>query len=354
MYEVPVRQSKEEMRSEIERLKSQQTMNERVLAALVSGDESEQVLDQLRSGETLESITGRLNTGKSTPSTSAVPSRGSVASSSFSTAAFSEHHTDASHSGLRTGSWAEWGGENSTTHSAAEAAHSDTMTWSSEADSTWQQLPSVPFHQESASANISRGGRVVFLGPGQYRNLQGPKYTEPWTTVSSDIDLIQHLIALYFCWEYPTFAPLDQGMFLRDFRDGIPRYCSSLLVNAMLAVGCRFSSSYGARADPNDMTTAGDHFFAEAVRIFEQQEDHHQLTTIQALGLMSIREASRGHTSSSIYYCGQSIRLAVEMGLHLTMSSGGGDETIAERTVRCATFWGAFSLDQYVKSRSCP
>lgn len=345
MYEVPVRQSKEEMRTEIERLKSQQTLNERVLAALVSPDEADHVLDQLRSGETLESITERLHTGKSTPSSTGIlPSRGSVASSSHSTARFGDPYTDAPRSGLRTGSWPEWGGESSTAHSVAEATDPEAMTWSPEVDGTWHQQSGSSFHQEAPPETAS--GRTIFLGPGSYRNLQGPKFTEPWTTVTDDVEFVQHVMALYFCWEYPTFATLDQGTFLRDFRDGIPRYCSSLLVNAMLAVGCRCSTDYRARADPNDRTTAGDHFFAEAVRIFEQQEDHHQLTTIQALGLMSIREASRGHTSSSIFYCGQSIRLAIEMGLHLDIGGGGGDETISERIVRCATFWGAFSLDQ--------
>jgi hypothetical protein len=331
------------MRTEIERLKTRQSLNERVLAALVS-DEAEQVLDQLRSGETIESITGRLNTGKSTPSTEALPSRGSVASS-YSTAPFSDAYSDASHTSLRTGSWPEWGGETSTAHSDAETTHTETMAWSPVIDNTWHQQSSLSFHRGATAEIMSDGGRANFLGPGSYRNLQGPNYTAPWTNVTSDGDFIQHLMALYFCWEYPTFATLDQGVFLRDFRDGIPRYCSSLLVNAMLAVGCGCSTHYAARAEPNDSSTTGDHFFAEAVRLFEL-EDHRHLTTIQALGLMSIREASRGHTSRGIFYSSQAIKLAVEMGLHLEMSRDGGNETDAERTVRCATFWGAFSLDQ--------
>lgn len=347
MYEIPVRQSKEEMRTEIERLRAEQTLNGRIMAALVSSDESEQVLEQLRSGETLKSITERLDRGNSTPSNGMMHSRGSVTSSSYSTVPFSDAYTDTSHSSQRTGPWQDWGGEGSSAaHSATESTHPNAMAWSPEVDTSWHEHTGSPYHRDATAEIMSAGSRTTFLGPGSYRNLQGPNYIEPWTTVTSDIEFIQHLMALYFCWEYPTFATLDQGMFLRDFRDGIPRYCSSLLVNAMLAVGCRCSTDYASRADANDKTTAGDHFFAEAVRIFEQQEDHHHLTTIQALGLMSIREASRGHTSNSIYYSGQSIRLAIEMGLHLEARGEGGEESNAERTVRCATFWGAFSLDQ--------
>lgn len=342
------------MRTEIERLRTQQQLSGRVLAALTT-DESEQVLDQLRSGETIEAITGNLDKRKSPPSRGAFQQSQSKSASPYSSLTFS----DAPQSNTRTGSWTEWGGEGSTSFQAAEATHPDAMQWSPEAsrssshapgflvESPWQQHSSGALPRGDSTSEIMKsGGRGTFLGAGSFQNLQGPNYSDPWTTVTSDVELIQHLMALYFCWEYPTFATLDQGTFLADFKNGNPRYCSSLLVNSMLAVGCRCSTNYAARADPNDSTTAGDHFFAEAVRIFESQTDHHQLTTIQALGLMSIREASRGNTSNSHYYSGQSIRLAIEMGLHLGMESDGSEESNAERTVRCATFWGAFSLDQ--------
>ncbi|RKK64716.1 hypothetical protein BFJ69_g16586 [Fusarium oxysporum] len=87
--------------------------------------------------------------------------------------------------------------------------------------------------------------------------------------------------------------------------------------------------------------SAGDHFFKESQRLFDQATDHHSLTTVQALGIMSIREASCGRSSESRYYAGQSIRLAFEMGLHRTPDKGDKEELV----VQLATFWGAFSLD---------
>jgi hypothetical protein len=153
-------------------------------------------------------------------------------------------------------------------------------------------------------------------------------------------------MALYFCWEYPTFASLSKEHFLEDFNTGNPRHCSPLLVNALLALGCRFSNQPQARADPNKAETAGDHFFAEAIGILETQTDRHILTIVQALGLMAIREASCGRSSKSLFYSSQSIRLAVEMGLHLDLQKGKDAETEEDLAVRAATFWGAFSLDQ--------
>ncbi|KAJ0339998.1 hypothetical protein COL922a_003829 [Colletotrichum nupharicola] len=164
---------------------------------------------------------------------------------------------------------------------------------------------------------------------------------ENWTNITEDGSLVRHLLALYFCWEYPTFASLSKEHFLRDFQNGISRYCSPILVNALLALGCRFSSKSSTRANPSDPYTSGDHFFKEAQRLFYLEDDHHTLTTIQALGIMSIREASCGRDSESWYYAGQSIRLAIEMGLHQLQDDGDHDEF----AVQAATFWGAFALD---------
>ena len=62
---------------------------------------------------------------------------------------------------------------------------------------------------------------------------------------------------------------------------------------------------------------------------------------------MSIREASCGRISESIFFSGQSMRLAIEMGLHLEAEDSDDDRaTDADKAVRGATFWGAFSLDE--------
>jgi hypothetical protein len=122
----------------------------------------------------------------------------------------------------------------------------------------------------------------------------------------------------------------------------------------LLALGCRFSNKPEAREDANHPDTSGDHFFKECLRLFFREADHHCLTTIQALGIMSIREASCGRISISEYYAGQSMRLALEMGLHKDYNfdkKQGEDED--HGIVRLATFWGAFALDKLAGTSSC-
>lgn len=88
------------------------------------------------------------------------------------------------------------------------------------------------------------------------------------------------------------------------------------------------------RANSKDSHSAGGQFFEESQRLFNQETDHHSLTTIQALGIISIREASCSRASESQYYAKQSIQLAFEMCLHRTHDEGDEDELI----VQSATF----------------
>ena len=179
-----------------------------------------------------------------------------------------------------------------------------------------------------------------------------------WTTVTTETEVVVHLINMYFTWHYPYFTTLSKSLFYRDCLLGKPPgtpkrtvYCSSLLVNAMLALGCHFTSSPAGCADPNDQTTKGDHFFAEAKRLIVENDEYEKpkLTTIQALCLMSVREAGCGREAKGWVYSGMSFRMAQDMGLNL--DSGGmtnSKETMDEGEIdaRRVTFWGCFLFDK--------
>lgn len=178
----------------------------------------------------------------------------------------------------------------------------------------------------------------------------GPKLNDQsWTSATTDGELVEHLLALYFCWEYPIFATVSKEHFMEDFRKGYARYCSSLLVNALLALACRFSDKPKNILNVDNHIAAGDVFFAEALYLYKSEQDHHKLTSIQALGVMSIREASFGRINESSFLSTQSIRLAIEMGLHERTTEENEDtdeEDNIEESVRRATFWGAYSLNE--------
>lgn len=364
VYEAPVRQSKENLRHEIESLRRQQRHSESILSALVRPELVEEVLQRLRQGQSIENISEWLGAGSAFPSGGgALPGfarpgepRSGVTLPPLSTYAgtlagaggynamgMSPVPGQAHGMNQDFDSNSPWNfSSQSQTVSTRSDSHPDAMQWTSEAPprsrvGMWLQDQSSD--QSPAEGPQYRGVDQV-LAPLDSPEMKVAPGT--WTGVTKDPNLVSHLLALYFCWEYPTFASLSKEHFMKDFLKGTHRYCSPILVNALLALGCRFSTKPNTRANPNDPRTAGDHFFKEALRLFYRENNHHNLTTIQALGIMSIREASCGRDSESWYYAGQSIRLAIEMGLHRVQNDGDEDEV----AVQAATFWGAFALDQ--------
>jgi hypothetical protein len=299
------------MRSQIEQLQLYKQQSQKVFDALKSGHQSEDIIGQLQNGDSVEEMSTRLTRIASDPAGY------KLLSNSFQDMMSAVPN---------------FAGSSGTTYGERSA------------------LVDPLERPPDENIDLARQfGQHVILGDEQdsqeFLHDHGPKHNhESWTKVGSDGALIEHLFALYFCWEYPIFATVSKEHFMEDFRKGNPRYCSSLLVNALLALACRFSDRPSTRSNPDDHTTAGDAFFAEALKLFNEDLDHHTLTTIQALGLMSIREASCGRITESYFLSGQSICLAVEMGLHVASNSEHVNED--ERSVRASTFWGALSLNE--------
>ena len=370
VYEVPVRQSKENLRTEIDNLRYFQRSTKSVLSGLMRPELWEEVLERIRQGQTVGAISDwlgdlpasndavpalpRSNDPNMNPgpgaSISALggfgrpgpgPGPGGLNSMGLGSAGLSgpPMHNDMGHR-------SPWSFSTpSQTDSNRSGSQTEPMNWVPGISGPPQSQVGIWGDSLQHDVFSSRGmprfrGLEQVLSPLEEPDMKSP--SSRWTSITDDINLVQHLLALYFCWEYPTFASLSKEHFLRDFQDGRHRFCSPILVNALLALGCRFSTQPMTRANPSDPYSSGDHFFKECQRLFYQETDHHSLTTIQALGIMSIREASCGRDSESWFYAGQSIRLAIEMGLHRIADEGDEDEI----AVQAATFWGAFALDQ--------
>lgn len=213
---------------------------------------------------------------------------------------------------------------------------------------------------------IGGTSNLIFLPPGSELHESFSTPDEPmgpvsetlpvrrWTQVTEDDSLISHLLTMYFTWHYPFFTILAKDVFYRDYVRGISSpYCSPLLVNAMLALGCHFSSWQGAFEDPRNIATAGDHFFKEAKRLVLANDEHEsaKLCTVQAFALMSVREAGCGREGKGWVYSGLSFRMAFDLGLNVDASNLGAhslnDEEIDARRI---TFWGCYIIDKYVST----
>ncbi|KAL2829965.1 fungal-specific transcription factor domain-containing protein [Aspergillus cavernicola] len=209
---------------------------------------------------------------------------------------------------------------------------------------------------------IGGTSNLIFLPPGSELNEFNPRLDNQqfegnvegsitqWTRVTNDEQLISHLMTMYFTWHYPFFTTLSKDLFYRDYVRGVTsQYCSSLLVNTMLALGCHFSSWPGARADLDNSATAGDHFFKESKRLVHENDElvNSKLCTVQALALMSVREAGCGREGKGWVYSGMSFRMAFDLGLNLESTSlVTRDLSEEEVDARRITFWGCFLFDK--------
>ncbi|TGZ82503.1 hypothetical protein EX30DRAFT_394788 [Ascodesmis nigricans] len=177
-----------------------------------------------------------------------------------------------------------------------------------------------------------------------------------WTNATENAQMIAHFIQLYFTYHYTFFTTLSKELFFPQFYQGWEKtrrkkpheiYCTPFLVNVMLALGCHFSSLPEARAIASEPDTVGDQFFEEA-KYHMMTEDAYArptLTNIQALALMSVREAGCGRESAGWAYSGMSFRMATEMGLHLDPAAVDKLKD-HEVDVRRVTFWGLFLFDK--------
>ncbi|KAK2595955.1 Nitrogen assimilation transcription factor nit-4 [Conoideocrella luteorostrata] len=198
---------------------------------------------------------------------------------------------------------------------------------------------------------------AVALDPQSDQQLVNSNPIVSWTKVTGDVNLITHLINMYFNYHFTYFTTLSKKLFFRDFMQGLSSvasrnsttYCSPLLVNAMLALGCHFTDIAGAYGTPGDARTKGDHFFAEAKRLILDDDEFAKprLVTVQALALMSVREAGCGREAKGWVYSGMSFRMAQDIGLNLEISGADRDHMSEEEIdARKITYWGCFVFDK--------
>jgi hypothetical protein len=99
---------------------------------------------------------------------------------------------------------------------------------------TSEQQPLSPSTHEKYSTQ--------YLKPYHAAKIEDPRFDSVrpsmWTSVSTDDDLMRTLLRTYFLHEYEWLPVFHKDHFLDDMVAGSNRFCSPLLVNAVLALGC--------------------------------------------------------------------------------------------------------------------
>ncbi|KAM0513443.1 hypothetical protein ACHAPE_007907 [Trichoderma viride] len=139
-----------------------------------------------------------------------------------------------------------------------------------------------------------------------------------WTSVSSDDELLRAILKSYFTHEYIFFPFFHKDSFLRDMVAGRHRFCSPLLVNAVLAAGCHGYTKLQNRSEfwnPESLTYR---FIAETRRLWELETEEKTITKVQAAMLVTTQYSKNGMDRIGWSYFVQAMATSEQMGLFTT------------------------------------
>ncbi|KAI9756100.1 MAG: hypothetical protein M4579_003987 [Chaenotheca gracillima] len=177
---------------------------------------------------------------------------------------------------------------------------------------------------------------------------------KPWTDVTDDDQFVSHLVSLYFTWCHPFFHFIDREPFLASMRRGDvdTQYCSPFLVNMMLAEACPFSDYPEAYATPGELSSLGEHFHSEAMKLWEAEGGKASLTNAQGLALMFMRASESGEDRVGYLSLQKSIQMCHDLGLHRPAPASQQSPTQGPRVLERArevAIWGIYNMDSMMK-----
>ncbi|KAF7131117.1 hypothetical protein CNMCM5793_004104 [Aspergillus hiratsukae] len=166
---------------------------------------------------------------------------------------------------------------------------------------------------------------------------------KPWTTITDSDRLVSHLLSLYFTWDHPCYIWFDQNLFLADMIAGQSRFCSPLLVNAVLAHACLYSYSLRKPWDRFKEMDMCIRFLSEARQLWISHPQP-TLTSIQALVIMNLTYNCLGKDKVGWSCLAAAIHMANELKLYEPLSGvhGAGCVEPAWNRAHAVTAWGLF------------
>ncbi|KAJ2963312.1 hypothetical protein NQZ79_g1748 [Umbelopsis isabellina] len=156
-------------------------------------------------------------------------------------------------------------------------------------------------------------------------------------------DLAKELIDLYFEHCYPVLPILHKASFLEKLKSKTNQP-SPLLLNAIFAVTSRFSKDERVKSLSGSPYDNGSVFFDRAKELLDKDFDKINLSTVQAVILMSSHQYGAKKGNRAWLYNGMAFRMAQSMGLFRNCDHWNIPAT--EREERKRTFWCCFIVDQ--------
>lgn len=163
-----------------------------------------------------------------------------------------------------------------------------------------------------------------------------------------DPELGMHLLSLHWNRQHHSFLITYRPAFMRDMATEGP-YFSKLLLNAIYFGASKFSNRPEVRQDPTDARTAGWTFRRRVKELLGSALDRSEITTIQALLVMTSSLFALGDERSAAWlYAGTAFRMIIDLGMHVdaTMLPNMRRLSPEDLEIRRRVFWGAFVVDK--------
>lgn len=163
-----------------------------------------------------------------------------------------------------------------------------------------------------------------------------------------DPELGMHLLSLHWNRQHHSFLITYRPAFMRDMATNGP-YFSKLLLNAIYFGASKFSNRPEVRRDPKDVRTAGWTFRMRVKELLGSALDRSEITTIQALLVMTSSLFALGDERSAAWlYAGTAFRMIIDLGMHVdaTMLINMRQLSDEDLEIRRRVFWGAFVVDK--------
>lgn len=199
------------------------------------------------------------------------------------------------------------------------------------------------FAQTARQSESDRGKPSITYGTNQTKTGQ----LEPLNLAAGKLDfddvdpeIGMHLLSIYWSRQLYTAQIIYRPVFMRDMACQGP-YFSKLLLNAIFFVVSKHCPRLELRSDPNDPSTAGWKFRQRFTQLLRDCFDKSEITTLQALLIMSNALFSRcDERSLSWLYAGNAFNMFIDLGLHVLPTA---DSISAEELeIRKRVLWGAY------------
>ncbi|KAF5486622.1 putative transcriptional regulatory protein [Colletotrichum siamense] len=163
-----------------------------------------------------------------------------------------------------------------------------------------------------------------------------------------DPELGMHLLSLHWNRQHHSFLLTYRPAFMRDMACGGP-YFSKILLNAIYFGASKFSPRREVRRNPSDVRTAGWAFRERVRKLLGDALDSSDITTIQALLVMTNSLFALGDERSAAWlYAGLAFRMIIDLGMHVDAPGLGITRKFSDEDleIRRRVFWGAFVVDK--------